>query len=79
MQERVEEIEVRIVPAATFAPSDVDRLEHELRARLGPAIGIRYTTVDDIPPGRNGKVKFVVSAVGGAGSPAPGSRAVDGC
>ncbi len=61
VQERVGEIEVRIVPADTFAPRDQERLEAELRARLGPAIGIRYRLVDEILPGRNGKVKFVVS------------------
>ena len=63
VQDTPEGIEVRIVPAATFAQADLDRLEHELRLRLGPAIAIRYRTVDEIRPGRNGKVKFVVSNV----------------
>lgn len=64
VQERIEEIIVRIVPAESFAPSDLERLERELRARLGTAIGIRYEYVEDIPPGPNGKVKFMVSRLG---------------
>jgi phenylacetate-CoA ligase len=61
IQDSPDAIQVRIVPAATFAQSDLDRLEHELRARLGPAIGIRYDTVEEILPGKNGKVQFMVS------------------
>jgi phenylacetate-CoA ligase len=63
VQQRVEQIEVRLVRADDFAASDVDRLETELRARLGDEIQIGYVYVDDIPPGRNGKVKFVVSEI----------------
>ncbi len=64
IQERIEEILVRIVPAEDFGPGDIARLERELRARLGPEIAIRYEYVDDIPPGPNGKVKFMVSRLG---------------
>jgi phenylacetate-CoA ligase len=69
VQERLEEIEVRIVRAATFGQGDLDRLEHELRARLGTALGIRYVYVEDIPPGPNGKVKFMVSRLGHPSAP----------
>ena len=64
VQDRPSDIEVRIVRADTFGQSDLDTLKRELRARLGPAIGISYVYVDDIAPGRNGKVKFMVSTIG---------------
>jgi phenylacetate-CoA ligase len=64
VQDRVAEIEVRIVRATFFSQSDLDRLEQELRARLGNTIAIRYTFVDHIPPGKNGKVKGIVSNLG---------------
>lgn len=66
IQEEPGAIEVRIVRAGTFAQTDLDRLEHELRTRLGTSIGIRYAYVDDIPPGPNGKVKFMVSRLASA-------------
>lgn len=65
VQDSPEAIEVRIVPAASFGQGDLDRLEEALRARLGGAIGIDYTLVDEIPPGKNGKVKFMVSNLAG--------------
>lgn len=64
VQESPEEIVVRLVKADTFEQKDVDRIEDELRSRLGPVIGIRYEYVDDILPGKNGKVKFVISKPG---------------
>jgi phenylacetate-CoA ligase len=64
VQETPDEIEVRIVRGASFSPSDLETLERELRARLGNAIGIRYDYVDEILPGKNGKVKFMVSRMG---------------
>jgi hypothetical protein len=36
---------------------------------LGPSIAIRYVYVDDIPPGPNGKVKFMVSRLTAAPEP----------
>lgn len=67
VQDRTEEIRVRLVRASSFATSDVEILEHELRARLGPSIGISYEYVDEILPGKNGKVKFMVSNLAWAG------------
>lgn len=61
VQDEPQAIEVRVVPAADFTQADLDRLERELRARLGAAIEIRYRMVDEILPGKNGKVKFMVS------------------
>lgn len=63
VQDSPDLIEVRIVPAATYSARDRDRLDEELHARLGQAIGIHYQLVDDIAPGKNGKVKFMVSTL----------------
>jgi phenylacetate-CoA ligase len=64
VQRTAEEIRVDIVKAAAYSPRDGEVLERELRARLGDAIGIRFNFVDTIPPGPNGKIKFVVSDPG---------------
>lgn len=66
VQRTTDEIRVDIVRAATYSARDQDTLERELRVRLGGAIGIRYNFVDAIPPGPNGKIKFVVSDPGRA-------------
>jgi phenylacetate-CoA ligase len=75
VQESTAEIRVDIVKAATYSRADEDAVERELRARLGEAIGIRYNFVDTIPPGRNGKIKFVVSTPGRAALARSGSEA----
>jgi phenylacetate-CoA ligase len=66
VQRTTEEIQVDIVKAESYSARDQDTLERELRVRLGGAIGIRYNFVDTIPPGPNGKIKFVVSDPGRA-------------
>ncbi len=66
VQQTVDRIRVDIVRSEHYAPSDGETLEHELRARLGDRIGIDFNFVDHIPPGRNGKIQFVISAPGRA-------------
>ncbi len=66
VQDRVESIRVELVRGPTYRPSDAETIERELRARLGDAIAIEFEFVADIPPERNGKIKFVVSAPGRA-------------
>lgn len=64
VQEKIDKIEVKLVKAPMFNQDDVDNIERELRARLGNEIKIDYDFVDSILPGRNGKVKFVISKPG---------------
>lgn len=64
VQDTVDKIEVKIVKAPIFKQDDVDIIERELRARLGDEIRIDYDFVDSILPGKNGKVKFVISKPG---------------
>jgi phenylacetate-CoA ligase len=64
IQKTIDEIRVRLVKASSFTQRDIDKVEDGLRARLGDTIKINYDFVESIQPGRNGKVQFVVSAVG---------------
>lgn len=66
VQDRVEELRVRIVPRPGFGEEDRAAIEEELRVRLGPSIGLRFELVDSIGRGPNGKFRFVVSGVKGA-------------
>jgi phenylacetate-CoA ligase len=64
VQDTVDEIHVRLVKSASCSQEDIDTVERELRARLGTRIGIVFRFVEAIPPGENGKVKFVISKPG---------------
>lgn len=63
VQERVEELEVRIVPRPGFGPEDQAAIEEELRLRLGPSIALRYRFLTEIERGANGKFRFAISKV----------------
>lgn len=73
VQETTDEIEVRIVRGNTFREGEIDKVEAGLRSVLSEDMGIRFTYVDEILPGENGKIQFVISkpgreaAVGSAG------------
>lgn len=68
VQDRVEELRVRIVPRPGFGEADRAAIEEELRFRLGPSIGLRFELVDAIERGANGKFRFVKSGVKGQGA-----------
>jgi len=61
VQERVEDVVLRIVADAAYGPEDEAALLREARLRLGPAVGIEVERVDAIARGRNGKFRFIVS------------------
>ncbi len=63
VQERVEELEVRIVPRPGFGAGDQAAIEEELRLRLGPSIALRFRLLTEIERGANGKFRFAVSKV----------------
>ena len=63
-QERPEDVEVRLVPAAGWGEDEEVRLRAELGRRLGPAVTIRVTVVDAIPREANGKLRAVISRLG---------------
>jgi len=63
IQEDVDSINVKIVRGENYSPRDIDRLEVELRKRLGNEIKINYIFVDNIERTSLGKLRFVVSKV----------------
>lgn len=56
-------ITVKIVRGENYNSGDVDRLEIELRKRLGYKIKISYNFVDNIERTALGKLRFVISSV----------------
>lgn len=63
LQDDPQSITVRIVRGDNYNSRDVDRLEIELRKRLGYKIKINYNFVDNIERTSLGKLRFVVSHV----------------
>lgn len=64
-QERVDAIEVRIVPGTAYGADDEAALRRELRRRLGDAIQFDFVLVDEIPRTAAGKFRAVVSTLSG--------------
>jgi phenylacetate-CoA ligase len=60
-QERVEELEVRVVAGPEYGQAGEDAMLRELRRRVGDQLSIRFVTVDSIPRGGSGKFRAVVS------------------
>ncbi len=63
IQEELDYITVKIVRGDNYSPRDIDRLEVELRKRLGTEIKINYVFVDNIERTPLGKLRFVISKV----------------
>jgi phenylacetate-CoA ligase len=64
IQDSADEIVVNIVKANSYNSKDEETLLRELRARLGHEIKITLRSVEAIPAGSNGKLKFVISRPG---------------
>jgi phenylacetate-CoA ligase len=60
-QNRVDELQVRIVPSSGYGLEDEKALMRELRRRLGHHIAIRFVIVDSIPRTGSGKFRAVLS------------------
>jgi len=63
LQEDTQSMTVRIVRGENYSSRDIDRLEIELRKRLGHKIKINYCFVDTIERTSLGKLRFVISSV----------------
>ena len=61
LQDRLEAIEVRVVPGSSYSKRDEMALLSELRKRLGDQIEIRFNLVDAIRRSRSGKFRAVIS------------------
>ncbi len=60
-QESLDILRVRYVPAPAFTGEDLQVLERNLRARVGPGIHLEFECIDRIPRTSNGKFRFVIS------------------
>jgi len=63
VQESRERVQVQVVPAAPLTDAIRDAIDRGLRARLGAAVHVEIEEVDEIPPERSGKFRYVVSHV----------------
>jgi len=63
VQEAPDFVRVRLVLAESFSPEERDRLIGGLQERLGKAVRIVTEEVDDIPPEKSGKFRWVISKV----------------
>jgi hypothetical protein len=59
VQERLDRVHVRLVPAPGYGPAIAQALADGLRARLGD-VDVSFENVDEIPRGSNGKFKSMV-------------------
>jgi phenylacetate-CoA ligase len=74
VQERLDLIRVRYVPATGFGQFDLAGIERALRQRIGDSVEIVLEQVESIPRTRAGKFRAVVSEIGdraGSGEPVP--------
>jgi phenylacetate-CoA ligase len=62
-QERVKEIEIKIVPRADFSMGDWNKIREEIHEKGDPDLEIRLSLVREIPLERSNKRRFVVSTV----------------
>jgi phenylacetate-CoA ligase len=63
LQNRADEITVRLVAGDGFLPRDEDRIRVGLSETLGGDVSIRFEYVDEIPLSARGKYRWVVSSV----------------
>jgi phenylacetate-CoA ligase len=63
VQESLGRVRVLLVPDGVLAPDIARTIEREFRSRLGRAVSVVVETVQEIPPERSGKFRYVVSAV----------------
>lgn len=63
IQVATDRIVVKLVAGSGFTDEQRSELVNGLRARLGPVMQIEVAEVDDIPPERSGKFRWVISQV----------------
>jgi phenylacetate-CoA ligase len=63
VQEALDQVRVRVVPAAGFGPSHVRQLRRRIQERLGGSVEVTIESVEEIPRGPGGKFRAVVSRI----------------
>jgi len=61
IQERLDRIRVKVVPAAGFGASDVADVVGRVQSRLGRGVAVEVETVDSIPRSSRGKFQAVIN------------------
>ncbi len=64
VQEALNRIRVKIVPANSFDEADVADIAHRVRQRLGPQTEVIVEQVHEIPRTKSGKFQAVISLIG---------------
>lgn len=64
VQESLQRTRVEVVPDDQWSDAVAGRIREGFRQRLGETVDIEVVCVDDIPPERSGKYRYVVSRVG---------------
>jgi phenylacetate-CoA ligase len=62
-QEKIDQLEVKIVTRPSYNEKDEKRLLDNLRMYLGEEMKIRFKIVDEIPRTAQGKFKFIISKI----------------
>jgi len=62
-QESLDLTRIQLVTDATFDPTQMPNIERGSKARLGESVTIEVSLVDEIPPEKSGKYRYVVSRV----------------
>jgi phenylacetate-CoA ligase len=63
VQNKLQEVVLRIARGTGYGAADESAIRDEARGRLGDAVGIVFEYVDRIPRAANGKFSFVVSSL----------------
>jgi phenylacetate-CoA ligase len=63
IQEALDRIRVKVVPAEQYSPDDARAIEAKMRQRLGARMQVRVEVVDTIPRTKSGKFQAVISRV----------------
>lgn len=63
IQEELDILRVRVVKDKGYSDKDTKKIIKGLQERLGNAMRYEFEYVDQIPRGRNGKFRFVISKV----------------
>jgi phenylacetate-CoA ligase len=70
VQESLDLTRIQLVTDATFDPAELPNIERGGKARLGESVTVEVSLVDEIPPEKSGKYRYVVSRVE-TGNPNP--------
>lgn len=63
VQENLQSIRVEVVPDARWSEAVAQEIRDGLRRRLGKTVAVQVETLEDIPPDRSGKYRYVISRV----------------